>query len=511
MKTFLFALCFLCMAKSIISQNVWYKTYDFNGNTDLCFKAIETSLQNYILCGATTIPSIFSYGFDGIILSINQQGDTVWTKKLGSMDIGAQSDFLFDVIENNNHELVLAGIRKQGTQKQQLWIVKIQLNNNGTQILNVVEKQFGILNKDDGAAKIIQNSDGSYMVIGFTESYGTQSGGKDAWLLKLNQNLDTIWTTTFDFGYEDEGACIIPFNTNHYLIAINSNTGQITPFPGYTFYTSFAKLLLVDNLGNVIKTLTFNTDTINKISNIIKTSDGGAILVGSTSMYDNGSLGGRDIFIVKLNQQVDIEWIKTYGNFGKYDGGIDIKQAADNTFYLASYSQSQYTQYVDNWWLLRLNSNGDTLYTKWLNILPDNDDPSCLLFTSDGGILISGWINANSNPFQGLNMGNSDICLIKTDTTFNYTNIKESNYSTKLINIYPNPAVNRIFIDVQLPLNNLALSISDATGKSIFTVNQLSEKHIIIDRKIIPNEGIYFIHLQKNKAIIASEKIIISD
>ncbi|MCX8081689.1 MAG: T9SS type A sorting domain-containing protein [Bacteroidia bacterium] len=501
----------LCVFYVMLKSQTWQKSFDFNnGNTDLCFKIIESSKQHYILCGASSVPSQFSYGFDGVVLALNQNGDTIWTKKLGSMSFGAQNDFLFDVIENNNNELILTGIRKQGTQKQQLWIVKIQLNQTGTQITNITEKQIGLLNKDDGGAKIIQNPDGTYFIVGFTESMGSQQGGKDAWLLKLNSNLDTIWTKTYDFGYSDEGSYITPFQ-NGYLILINSITGLINfPVP---YYTSFANVLYVDNNGNIIKHKIFNTDTLNSFNKAKLTSDGGAILIGSTNKKDN-NYGGRDIYIVKLNSNADTVWTKIYGGYGKYDGGTDIIQHTDGTYFVSSYSQSKYTQNVDNWWLLRLKNNGDTLYTKWVVTLPDNDDPSGMIFSSDGKLVVAGWINANSNPANGWNMGNSNIHVIKMDTSFNFVLSFDRDPIPKLsnlnVNIYPNPFSEKTNIFISTPsYKNFCLKIYDVFGKELRKLDNVSHFPISLERNELES-GVYYLEILNGNLIIGKFKFLIN-
>lgn len=505
MKSLLLPFLLSLFSLVLNAQNHWLRTYDFNnGNTDLCFKIIETSQSNYVLCGATTIPSLFSYGFDGIVLSLNQNGDTIWSKKLGSMEFGAQNDFLFDVIENSNNELILTGVRKQGTQKQQLWMVKILLNTNGTQITNITEKQFGLSDKDDGGAKIIQNPDGTYFVVGYTESYGTQQGGKDAWLVKLNANLDTLWTKTYDLGYEEGGEDIKPFQ-NGYLMIVNSTTGLINfPVP---YYTSFSNILYIEQNGNILKQLTFNTDTINFFSKIKLTNDGGAILIGSTSMYDN-NLGGRDIFLVKLNSSADVEWTKVYGGFGKYDGGNDILQATDGSYYLAAYSQTQFTSSVDNWWLMRLNSNGDTLYTKWLITYPNNDDPASMLFASDGSLVVAGWVGANSNPANGWNMGNANICVAKLDTLFNYTSLPTLTEPCTTFHIYPNPAQTYTYIYIHPNITNASIIITDLIGREVIRLHAIMETPCKLNISEL-NKGLYFIHLVKNDRIIETQKIVV--
>ncbi|MCA1918690.1 MAG: T9SS type A sorting domain-containing protein [Flavobacterium piscis] len=503
MKTILTTIL-VSLATGMFGQT-WIKTYDHkNGNTDVASKIIETHNQHFIVAGHTTIPANYLWGFNGYIMALDFNGDTLWTKETGS----TANDFLNDVIENNNNELIFTGMRYYinaftGDNSQQLWILKIQLNSNGTQITNMSEKYFGGKTNKDGGNKIIQNSDGTYFVTGVTESYGTQQGGEDAWLLKLNSNLDTLWTKTYDFGYKETAKSIIPFNSNNYLLIINSTTGQIG-FPPY--YTSFSKVLLIDSLGSVLKTLTFNNDTISFISNARPTSDGGAILIGSSGLYDNSSSGGgRNIFVIKLDPNADTTWTKIYGAYGKYDGGFDIIQDNDGTYYAACYTQTQYTDSVDNWYLMHLDQQGNLLNSSCLIHKKDNDDPLSILKVSDGTIIVAGHINANSNPLQGLNLGNSDICIAKLNTDFT-TSVSKHIPGRKYFRIFPNPFNDNISFQFKSDeFLELELVLFDYTSRKL--IQKKFTKEVTLSTEQL-SKGIYIYEIKNKDIVIDRGKII---
>ncbi|MGB9770982.1 MAG: T9SS type A sorting domain-containing protein [Candidatus Kapaibacteriota bacterium] len=498
-------ICFLLITSLTMSAyaQTWIKTYDHNnGNTDVASKIIETNNNHFIVAGQTTIPSIWMWGFNGFIIALDFNGDTLWTKTLGS----SANDFLTDVIENNNNELIFTGSRYYfPANSPQLWIIKLQLNANGTQIISTSEKYFGGNDKDDGGTKIIQNPDGTYFVTGNTESYGTQQGGSDAWLLKLNSNLDTIWTKTYDFGYAEEAKSIIPFNSGNYLMLVNSTTGQMG-FP--PFYTNFAKVLLINSSGNVLKTLTFNNDTINYFINARPTSDGGAILIGSTGVNDNSvPYGGRNIFIVKLNANADTVWTKIYGGYGKYDGGLDIIQDNDGTYYAACYTQTQYVDSVDNWYLMRLDAQGNIIYSNCLIHKKDNDDPVSILKASDGTLVIAGHINANSNPGQSWDLGNSDICVAKLDTNF-VTGIQEQVLNKLSFTIYPNPFTAQATLHTDQILENATLRIYNIYSQKVKEITNIYGQTITLQRNNLPS-GLYFVQLLHDNNVITNAKLII--
>lgn len=499
---FIFYALFMFICAIDYAQQIWQKVIDFDGNTDVCFKIIETSHQKYVLCGASTKPAEFGWGFDGFVASLTSDGQLEWSQKFGSMGTGAQNDFLFDIIQNEQGDLIATGIYKKGNQSRKLWLLQMRLSDNGIAIISSVEKYFGDTDKHNGGAKIIQNPDQTYYVIGFTESLGTQQGGCDAWLLKLNQNLDTLWTKTYDFGFEDHGAILLPFQ-DKFLFIINSITGLINQFPIPPYYTSFTTILLIDSMGNVHKSHTFNQSTIQSFSNATITADGGAVLVGSSNIQDN-NLGGRDVFIVKLNNQADLEWTKLYGGYGKYDGGTDIIEFEDGSFLVSAYSQTQYTSSVDNWWLLRLNHQGDTMFTLWPVVLPLNDDPASMLKSNDGYVVIAGWINANSNPANAWNMGNADICVVKFDSSLQQI----VQFHERKITLYPNPAQNAFYIFSDHVLHNVIFEIYDIKGLKLCVFEKLNGIHFTIQPHNL-SDGCYLVVLKTPTGQILYKNVVV--
>ncbi|MCX7696752.1 MAG: T9SS type A sorting domain-containing protein [Bacteroidales bacterium] len=462
-KSFIILILIIVVLSHAKTQIIWKKTYGKNDKTEIASKIIETSSHRFIVVGSTCDTALLSYlwGWDGYIMCINSVGDTLWTKVIGS----SANDFINDVIETVPHEFIICGMGyKASANSQQVWLIKLQLNVSEDQILNIEQKHYGKSGKKDGANKIIKNQDGTYIVVGFTEGYGTQQGGSDAWLLKLNAQLDTMWTKTYDMGFEESARSIIPLNDDTYLLLITSTTGLINNFPIPPYYCSFSTVLHIDENGNILKSLTFDSDTINFLSHGVNTPDGGVILIGGTGMKDNSySGGGRNLYLVKLNSDLDTMWTKIYGKYGKYDAGFDVMNWHDGGFLALGYTQSFYTDSVDNWWLLRLDSNGDTLFSNVLIHRKKNDDPCNIILSSDGKLIIAGWIDANSNAFESSSIGNSSICLMAIDSAY----VMSSPSLKRQFFVFPNPFHEFTHISLPYELNNATLFIYDLTGKLI--------------------------------------------
>ena len=91
---------------------------------------------------------------------------------------------------------------------------------------------------------------------------------------------------------------------------------------------------------------------------IKSTFDGGYVLCGG-SVYN-----GNDALVIKLDSAGTIEWAKTYGGSGG-DGATYIEQTLDSGYMVSAV----YTIGINSLsWLLRLDINGDTLWTKTLSL-----------------------------------------------------------------------------------------------------------------------------------------------
>ncbi len=114
------------------------------------------------------------------------------------------------------------------------------------------------------------------------------------------------------------------------------------------------------------------------------TSDGGFIFVGSTVPP------GRvypDLYLVKTDANGDTLWTRAYG--GLYsDRGYSVKQTVDRGF-IATGKTISYSVGLGDIWLVRTDSNGDTLWTLSYGYA-DDDRGNCVCQTSDGGFIVVG-------------------------------------------------------------------------------------------------------------------------
>ncbi|MCA9782629.1 MAG: hypothetical protein KC518_03540 [Candidatus Cloacimonetes bacterium] len=105
-------------------------------------------------------------------------------------------------------------------------------------------------------------------------------------------------------------------------------------------------------------------------------------------------------------QSLQLQWHRTFGA-GENDYGRSVIQTADGGFLVAGDTRS-FGSGLSDLWLLRVDSEGDTLWTRTIGGVGD-DHPGDLLASADGGAVICGTTRSSGAGF-------SDFWLLKVDS-----------------------------------------------------------------------------------------------
>lgn len=116
---------------------------------------------------------------------------------------------------------------------------------------------------------------------------------------------------------------------------------------------------------------------------LIKTSDGGYALTGSSTVSTTGT---GEVYVVKLNSSFGIQWSKNIGG-NDFDAGTNIIQTNDGGY--AIVGRTNYWEFQI--FVIKLDSLGNIQWSKQINY-GLFDHGHSLLQTSDGGIVIAGRI-----------------------------------------------------------------------------------------------------------------------
>ena len=128
---------------------------------------------------------------------------------------------------------------------------------------------------------------------------------------------------------------------------------------------------------------------------VINTGDGGFAFCGYST---NNGIGNDDAYIVKMNSSGTIQWSKYWGGTGK-ERAQDIVQTADGGYAISGYTTSAPAAYYDAF-IVRFNSSGDTLWSKRYGS-GGFDDANAIVLMPDQGFLIGG---QSTNGSSGLDM-----------------------------------------------------------------------------------------------------------
>lgn len=236
---------------------------------------------------------------------------------------------------------------------------------------------------NDEAQSVEQTIDGGYIVGGFTDSCG--QGGGDILVLKLFSNGDIQWQHTYGGEYS-EGAPVTPISIKQTL-----DGGYIVGGTTRSFPSSFRKwvnndiwiLKLYEN-GDIEWQKTYGGDSDDEARSIQQTSDGGYIVSGYTNSFGAGEW---DAWIIKLTSSGDIEWQKTYGGSG-YDHATFIGQTSDGGYITTGYTLS-FGPEGGNLWVLKLSSKGEISWQRTYSGYED-DVGRAVIETFDKGYMVAG-------------------------------------------------------------------------------------------------------------------------
>ena len=196
------------------------------------------------------------------------------------------------------------------------------------------EKIYGPVGSDQ-AYDIRETSDGGYIMAAVSYSFAAYYG---LWLVKLNEFGDIEWEKFFEanaedyFGYLGITFCIKETGNGNFIIAGNKN---VKYGPRVYDWSLDVWVINIDSSGNIQWERTYGGTSDDHAHSIQVTDDGGYVVAGVTRSFtpDNN----RDMWVLKLDSDGNLQWQKTYGGSG-WDIAHEIQQTSDGGYIVIDYS-----------------------------------------------------------------------------------------------------------------------------------------------------------------------------
>jgi len=204
---------------------MWSKNYG-GINIDV-IRALEILPDSgFIVAGYTN--SAGAGGYDGWLLRLNKNGDTLWTKTIGTNDW----DFFYDIHCCEDGGFLLAGgTYGLGAGEEDMYVVRTNASGD-----TLWTRTYGGT-KADEARSVVETEDSLIAVCGINRSLGDTLG--DSWIIRLNSNGDTLWTYRYGFPNSTEIAnsiCFDPVGNLLLFCGSSDSAGNSNAFWGGVFY-----------------------------------------------------------------------------------------------------------------------------------------------------------------------------------------------------------------------------------------------------------------------------------
>ena len=388
----------------------WTKTFG-GARDDVARSVQQTSDGGYIVAakvngGGDAQLHLIKTNASGIV---DPDDPATWERTYNGTGFGASVQQTDDDQDGERDDgfVVVSSTDTLGGGAEDVYLLKIDADGNP-----LWERTFGGASRDIGAS-VEQTSDGGFVIVGWTDSYG--AGGTDIYLIKTDTEGNvspedpTTWETTLGGMRSDIGVTVQQTDDD---ADGERDDGYIIGGRTNSFGAGQDDLYLVktDSAGNTLWDRTFGGEENDRTAKVRQAIDGGYVVVGTI----RPSADAEDrIFFVKTDSEgvIDPEnpetWDKTFGrDNGEYSYGDAFQETADGGYVI---SGATCGPEICELYIVKTDAEGSRLWEK--TIYGGDVDTAGLSIQeiSDGGYIVAGSVGpASVTP--------RDIFLLKLGT-----------------------------------------------------------------------------------------------
>ena len=280
---------FLLVKTNSNGDTLWAKSYG-GPLQDLGWFVQQTSDDGYIMTGFT---QSFGAGVEDIyLIKTDSLGDLMWSRTFG----GINNDRGNCVRQTTDGGYIVAGFTESfGAGSSDIFLIKTDANGDSlwTKILGGADADIGSF--------VLQTADGGFLVTGVTSSFGT--GNSDLFLIKTDQNGDPLWQKAYGDLGDDYGYSIQQLVDGSFIVA-----GYTSSF-GAGDHDCY--LLKTDSTGDLLWSKAYGGVGIDRARSVLQTTDGGYLIAGFSYSFSVNGLG--DAYLIKTNSNGDMMWTNFFG------------------------------------------------------------------------------------------------------------------------------------------------------------------------------------------------------
>lgn len=334
-----------------------------------------------------------------------------------------------------------------------------------------------------GLSDMIATDDGGFIMVGesaITDTnvlihYGSL-GNPDIWALKVDSNGNKVWSTVIGGTYGAEPFSVMPGPHGGCYIFGATNSGDYDctglhevsggPYPD-------AYLVRLDSSGHIL----WHHDLGGSGSDGehgwgIADGKGGVLLANGSNSVDGDvhhHIGGYDYWVLDVDSSNNILWDNSYGGLSPTVFPYAVCKAVDGSIWIAGASNGQGGAVDTNYghsdaWIVHADSVGNFINAKVIG--GNNQDEGLMIYPLSGGSVITGGYYSGlggNAPANYYGLFDAFIATLAPWTT-GIENIKNDDSPF----IYPNPASEKLNIQLQQFTRNIHLKIFDEIGVMVY-------------------------------------------
>ncbi|MDD5088497.1 MAG: choice-of-anchor J domain-containing protein [bacterium] len=322
------------------------------------------------------------------------QPDSLWSNTFGRTN----GEACYAVAQTTDGGYVLGGYSDPPSGRDEIWIVKVNADGD-----SAWSRAFAAGSGQGACHSILATDDGGCALVAEREMWENGQYTYDFWLIRLSANGDSLWSSTIGGDPEEYPYSLQRTNDGGFIIA-----GATYAVDGSGNWDML--LVKVSASGDSVWSRRFGGPNMEFAYSVQQTEDGGYVIAGMTESFGHGYPTHPDFWVVKTNANGDSLWSRACG--GEYtEECIYVRQTTDGGYILAGITDSfgPYAPGSLNNYLVRINTNGDTLWTRAYGGT-STDRCEAALLLHDGGCLLGGGT-------LSFGSGSSDMWLLRTNAS----------------------------------------------------------------------------------------------